>query len=126
MCSGRCPATPTRRGFLAASSAALGAPLLGLMSPQVLGASEGKGLASRRRPLVWGCFVRRKGDYGMRWPGAIYDGEAARKRYIQLSRSAADELHLRRSPTACSSSSSTVSNTPGRPPTRQSPPESQR
>jgi len=62
MCSGRCPATPTRRGFLAASSAALGAPLLGLMSPQV---------------------------------GAIYDGEAARKRYIQLSRSAADELRLR-------------------------------
>jgi hypothetical protein len=27
------------------------------------------------------AFVRREGDYGMRWPGAIYDGESALEKY---------------------------------------------
>ncbi len=39
------------------------------------------GPASDYTPSVKVAFVRRKGDYGMRWPGAIYDGEAALKNY---------------------------------------------
>jgi len=41
------------------------------------------GPASKCTPQIKACFVRRKGDYGLRWPGAIYDGEAARKQYTE-------------------------------------------
>jgi hypothetical protein len=41
------------------------------------------GQASNYMPLVKAAFVRRREDYGIRWPGAIYDGEAARKKYIE-------------------------------------------
>ena len=34
-------------------------------------------------PQIRAAFVRRKEDYGMWWPGAIYDGEAARKKYTE-------------------------------------------
>ncbi len=43
------------------------------------------GEASIYKPLIKAAFVRRKEEYGMRWPGAVYDGEAARIKY-------ADEL----------------------------------
>jgi hypothetical protein len=46
-------------------------------------------------PTVKGCFVRRKGDYGMRWPGQIYDGEAARKRYARQLAETARQLNLK-------------------------------
>jgi hypothetical protein len=47
------------------------------------------GPAGKCRPTVRACFVRRKGDYGMRWPGAVYDGQAARKMYTgQIAESA--------------------------------------
>jgi hypothetical protein len=32
-------------------------------------------------PRIQAAFVRRKGDYGILWPGAIYDGEAAMRTY---------------------------------------------
>jgi hypothetical protein len=32
-------------------------------------------------PTIKAAFVRRKEEYGMWWPGAVYDGEAARKKY---------------------------------------------
>jgi len=41
------------------------------------------GPASRYTPVVHAAFVRRKGDYGILWPGAIYDGEAALKSYTE-------------------------------------------
>jgi hypothetical protein len=32
-------------------------------------------------PTLWAAFVRRKEEYGMLWPGAVYDGQAARAMY---------------------------------------------
>ncbi|HUT24172.1 MAG TPA: hypothetical protein VM492_07520 [Sumerlaeia bacterium] len=39
------------------------------------------GPASTYAPTIKAAFVRRKGEYGMRWPGQVYDGEAARRKY---------------------------------------------
>ncbi len=39
------------------------------------------GPASKYVPTIKAAFVRRKEDYGMWWPGAIYDGQAARQKY---------------------------------------------
>ena len=45
-------------------------------------------------PKVKVCFLRRKGEYGMRWPGQIYDGEAARKKYLDEIAAAGKKLNL--------------------------------
>jgi hypothetical protein len=45
-------------------------------------------------PRVKAAFVRRKGDYGFGWPGAIYDGEAALKNYTQEIQKTSEELGL--------------------------------
>jgi len=39
------------------------------------------GPASRYVPTIRAAFVRRKAEYGMWWPGAVYDGQAARQTY---------------------------------------------
>jgi len=39
------------------------------------------GPAASHVPKVHAAFVRRAGEYGMKWPGQIYDGEAARQRF---------------------------------------------
>ena len=39
------------------------------------------GPASKYTPTLWAAFVRRQGEYGILWPGAVYDGEAARTMY---------------------------------------------
>ena len=52
------------------------------------------GPASKYVPRMKAAFVRRKGEYGMRWPGAIYDGENALKMYRQKIVTAADELGM--------------------------------
>ena len=41
------------------------------------------------------AFVRRKGEYGMRWPGAIYDGEAAFQKYRRQIETTADDLGIK-------------------------------
>ena len=41
------------------------------------------GSASKYTPKLMAAFVRRKGEYGMWWPGQIYDGEAAFIKYKQ-------------------------------------------
>jgi hypothetical protein len=41
------------------------------------------GPASKYTPNLKVAFVRRKGEYGMWWPGQIYDGDAAFKKYKQ-------------------------------------------
>jgi hypothetical protein len=60
------------------------------------------GPASKCRPVLWAAFVRRKGEYGMLWPGAVYDGEAARTMYTaKVTETAAKlgaELNLRPEP----------------------------
>jgi len=50
------------------------------------------GPASKYTPTIKAAFVRRKGEYGMRWPGAIYDGRAAQKMYSQKMTSTAKKL----------------------------------
>ena len=46
-------------------------------------ATRGYGVASGYVPVVKAAFVRRNEEYGMRWPGAVYDGEAARTKYTE-------------------------------------------
>ena len=49
----------------------------------LLPAIHGYGPASGYIPKIKAAFVRRKEEYGMLWPGAIYDGEAARTKYTK-------------------------------------------
>lgn len=82
-----------RRFLVGVGGAALAAPLwaqAARQAPEVT--AHGPGAACR--PTVRACFVRRQGDYGIAWPGAIYDGEAARRHYTAELRRAADELGL--------------------------------
>ena len=60
------------------------------------------GPASKCRPMLWSAFVRRQGEYGILWPGAVYDGEAARTMYTTKLRETASrlgaEFNLRQEP----------------------------
>ena len=88
----------SRRQFVAAASvSAVSASMLGgwLAPPAWAGKVEQQGPASRCVPNIKACFVRREGDYGMRWPGKIYDGEAARKKYIEQLQATAKELKVK-------------------------------
>ena len=58
----------------------------------VITASHGYGQASGYVPKIKAAFVRRNEEYGMRWPGAVYDGEAARNNYTEKLKKAAVEL----------------------------------
>jgi len=87
----------SRRGFLAVSSGAAawggcaGRSGVRLQERRIRPA----GPASKYVPVVHAAFVRRKGEYGMRWPGAIYDGEAARAEVARKAAEAARELGIR-------------------------------
>jgi hypothetical protein len=58
----------------------------------VITASHGYGQASGYVPKIKAAFVRRNEEYGMRWPGAVYDGEAARNNYTEKLKKASGEL----------------------------------
>jgi len=45
-------------------------------------------------PQIKVAFVRRKGDYGFGWPGQIYDGETALKKYTQQIQETSEDLGL--------------------------------
>ncbi|MBN1419592.1 MAG: hypothetical protein JXP34_12515 [Planctomycetes bacterium] len=87
----------SRRTFLAAASGApIGARALfgsteGASAPDIRPA----GPASKLVVSIRATFVRRKGEYGMLWPGAVYDGEAARRMYTAALRKAERDLGLR-------------------------------
>jgi len=53
------------------------------------------GPASKYVPTVKAAFVRRKEDYGMWWPGAIYDGQAARRMYTAKLKETANTLGIK-------------------------------
>lgn len=53
---------------------------------------KGHGQASGYIPKIKATFVRRNGEYGMRWPGAVYDGDAAMISYTEKLKQAAVEL----------------------------------
>ena len=97
----------SRRTFLGAAAALAGAAMAGgcaaegqrsaprrtpspLIRPIALG-----GPASKLVPAVKVAFVRRKGPYGLWWPGAVYDGEAARTMYTEKILQAAKALNLK-------------------------------
>ena len=88
----------SRRRFLTLAGATALAPALapagwfGGTSEQPIRAN---GPASKYAPAIRAAFVRRAGDYGLRWPGAVYDGEAARRQYTGELRAAEKELGLK-------------------------------
>lgn len=53
------------------------------------------GPGSKYVPVVKAAFVRRKEDYGMLWPGAIYDGETAMHNYGRQIEAASHSLGIR-------------------------------
>lgn len=82
----------TRRGFIAVT----GTAVLGALMPGRAGAALAPiaphGPASKYVPRVQAAFVRRQGEYGLRWPGAVYDGETALKTYRDALTTAAKEM----------------------------------
>lgn len=76
----------TRRRFIAGTTlTTIGSIFLPDLASAFSRTEEGRvrpcGPASKYRPLLKVAFARRKGEYGMKWPGQIYDGEAALKNY---------------------------------------------
>lgn len=53
------------------------------------------GPASTCMPLIKAAFVRRKEEYGMWWPGAVYDGKSAKARYTIDIQNTADSIGAR-------------------------------
>jgi len=87
----------SRRGFLAAAGAAALAPsLLANRANAAETSSERRiapaGPASKYTPTIQVAFVRRKENYGMWWPGAIYDGDAALQNYRRQIETTAKQL----------------------------------
>ena len=92
----------SRRTFLAATgSAAVGGVLSGCTTAGGGGLASGvekkvaqMGPGGKYVPRVKAAFVRREGDYGMWWPGAVYDGEAALRTYREQIEAAASEFGM--------------------------------
>lgn len=114
MTAGKCPlhchehGCVSRREFLVSSTAFLaGSSLLAGCSSMrreraAVEPIRQCGPAAKYRPTLWAAFVRRQDDYGMLWPGAVYDGEAARGMYgAKMAETASRlgaELNLRAKP----------------------------
>ena len=100
----------SRRMFLASAGAAVLTPAMMMHSAsgQTGGAGTTErpvaqaGPASKHVTRLRAAFVRRQGEYGMRWPGAIYDGEAALAKYrqqmIETAKTLGIEVDLRPKP----------------------------
>ena len=87
----------SRREFLVMTSGtAIGSNLLGRSAWGGQAIMKGRtvpvGPASSYVPKISAAFVRRQENYGIRWPGAIFDGEAALGNYRQKLVSACKEL----------------------------------
>jgi len=87
----------SRRTFLVSSAAAAAGGSLSSCATLGAGArpaGASAGPAGRYVPRIKAAFVRRRGEYGMRWPGAVYDGEAARKKFIEEIAAAAKQFNM--------------------------------
>ena len=87
----------TRRNFVLGSGAGLlgsflfqGCSAFHEELSKEAGSHHGPGMVYR--PKIWAAFVRRKEPYGILWPGAVYDGEKAKKIYTKKVFQAEDEL----------------------------------
>lgn len=88
----------TRRDFMRITgSSILLQGMMGCVSVngQAAPVAKAQGPGSSYVPKVHVAFVRRKGEYGMRWPGAIYDGEAALNDYRAKIESTAADLTMK-------------------------------
>jgi len=90
-----------RRDFIKKTSMiTAGTLLMGNMNMYATGTKTGiaplaaHGPASAYKPRIKAAFVRRKEDYGMWWPGAVYDGESAREKYTKSLKRAGRELNM--------------------------------
>jgi len=105
MSSGRCPLkcscnrTLSRRQFIRSSASAVAGSVLLQGCNTLTNAPmvtrnpiRACGPASKYVPTIKAAFVRRKEEYGMLWPGAVYDGEAARKMYTDRMTDTAGKL----------------------------------
>lgn len=104
-----CNCPTSRREFLKRSSF-LTAGTLFFGNPNVFSFSgksnvphiKSFGPAADYIPKINAAFVRRKEEYGIWWPGAVYDGESAMRRYTeQLAQTAKDlgiKLDIRQDP----------------------------
>ncbi|MHC4750884.1 MAG: hypothetical protein ACYTFW_13535, partial [Planctomycetota bacterium] len=115
MSSGRCPLrcncnhTFNRRQFIRSSAGLVAGSVL-LQSGDIFAKEpivtqnpiRPCGPASDYVPTIKAAFVRRKEEYGMLWPGAVYDGKAARKMYsnkmISTAKKLGAKLYLRAEP----------------------------
>ncbi len=93
----RLPIFPSRRRFLLTLG---GTSVLSSLGARLAAAEPAArirpaGPGSKYVPLVKAAFVRRKEDYGMLWPGAIYDGAAALENYRRQVKAASDGLGIR-------------------------------
>jgi hypothetical protein len=90
----------TRRGFLSASTcgAVLASELLAgsnLDDLPALRKIRAAGPGSKYTPMLRVAFVRRREEYGILWPGAVYDGASALKNYRTQIETAASDLGIR-------------------------------
>jgi hypothetical protein len=105
---GKCPAHcsvgnhVTRRHFVRNSSiAALGTlfmnefKLFGSKSHVIINPIKACGPASVYQPNIKAAFIRRNEEYGVRWPGAVFDGEAALKMYTDQLNETSKKLKIR-------------------------------
>jgi hypothetical protein len=108
-CAANCKYVSGRRDFIKKSAIVTAGAILAnnLISysrekSTLLPVVHGFGPASGYIPSVKAAFVRRKEEYGMLWPGAIYDGEAAKTRYThdlqQAAMATGISLDLRETP----------------------------
>jgi len=103
----RCPAAcaghaMSRRTFLGAGACLVGSTVVAGCAGAVvrealadLDPIKPCGPASKVTPTLHATFVRREEPYGMWWPGAIYDGEAAREKYTRLIQDTAKRLGMK-------------------------------
>lgn len=84
-----------RRQFVAGSASLLSASMLGVSAGVASEKIAPAGPAASFVPSVRAAFVRRKGEYGMAWPGQVYDGEAARAKYTRQITETAKELKIK-------------------------------
>ena len=108
MTAGRCPlhcheqGCVSRRAFLVGSAVLLAG--CSSMRPERAAVAPVRqcGPAAKYRPTLWAAFVRREGEYGMLWPGAVYDGQKARGTYgadlVKTASRLGAELNLRSKP----------------------------
>jgi hypothetical protein len=100
-CPADCHCSGSRREFIR-KSAILAAGTITLNSLKAFPYQGDKGIPSFRGygpagsyiPVIKAAFVRRREEYGMRWPGAVYDGEAALKSYTEKTRKASEDLGI--------------------------------